>query len=173
MPRHLRSGVGGVGSCISRFIHPSKPIRDKYLNRPKGHKLENLTIIAEGNTALASGHLQNGGVLLPTLEFRRALAKECLENTIGMEEGDTGRPRRNTTMSTRVECEQITVKHYCGMWDSSSKKWKKTRQKYQKQRCTNQSNCKKMTRSYCKCTKGLFLCAGCFTDHKLDVLMNC
>jgi hypothetical protein len=56
---------------------------------------------SEVNMALASGHLQNSGVLLPTLEFRGALAKECLENTTRMEEGDTGRPRRNTTMRTR------------------------------------------------------------------------
>jgi hypothetical protein len=128
---------------------------------------------SEVNAALASGHLQHGGNLLPSLEFRRALAKECLENTIGIDEGDIGRPRRHLAMPTRVECEMVTVKHFCGMWDSSSKKWKKTRQKYQKQRCSNHSNCNKMTRTYCKCTKGLFLCAGCFTDHKLDVLMNC
>jgi hypothetical protein len=46
MLRHLCCGVDGVGS---------KPIRDKYLNCPKGHKLENLTIIAEGNKNLGRG----------------------------------------------------------------------------------------------------------------------
>jgi hypothetical protein len=46
MPAALRFGVGGVATCISRFVHPSKPIRDKYLNREKGHKLDNLKIIA-------------------------------------------------------------------------------------------------------------------------------
>jgi hypothetical protein len=36
--------------CISRFIHPSKPIQDKYyVNREKGHKLENLKIISLGD----------------------------------------------------------------------------------------------------------------------------
>jgi hypothetical protein len=128
----------------------------------------------EVNTALASGHMQKGGgVLLPTLEFRRALAKECMENTIGIEEGDIGRPIRQLTMPIPVQCQMITVKHFCGMWDSSGNKWKKTRQKYQKQRCTNHTICKKMTRAYCLCTKGLFLCATCFPDHKLEVLMNC
>ena len=34
-------------SCISRYIQPNKPIREKYLNRPKTHKLENLVLIAE------------------------------------------------------------------------------------------------------------------------------
>jgi hypothetical protein len=32
--------------CYLSLVHPSKPIRDKYVNREKGHKLENLKIIA-------------------------------------------------------------------------------------------------------------------------------
>ena len=41
MPKTLL-GWGGVlmPICISRFINPSKPIRKKYPNRPKMHKLE-------------------------------------------------------------------------------------------------------------------------------------
>ena len=38
-------------SCISPFIHPSKPIREKYQNRPKTHKLKNLVLIAEEEKA--------------------------------------------------------------------------------------------------------------------------
>ena len=30
-----------------RYIHPSTPIREKYPNSPKTHKLENLVLIAE------------------------------------------------------------------------------------------------------------------------------
>jgi hypothetical protein len=44
---------------------------------------------------------------------------------ITIEEGDTGRPRKNIAMPIRAQCEQVTIKHYCGMWDSSSKKLKK------------------------------------------------
>ena len=34
-------------SCISRFIHPGKPIREKYQKSPKTHNIVNLVLIAE------------------------------------------------------------------------------------------------------------------------------
>ena len=46
----------------------------------------------EANTALASVHLENGGNIMPTLDFRRQLTLQCMENTIGKEPGDIGRP---------------------------------------------------------------------------------
>ena len=58
----------------------------------------------EVNAALVMGHFQNGGVLQPSLDFRRGLAKECLENTIGLEPGDIGRPQRRCTIPARLEC---------------------------------------------------------------------
>ena len=42
----------GVVSCMSRFIHPSKPIREMYPNRPKDHKLEDLILIAESEISI-------------------------------------------------------------------------------------------------------------------------
>ena len=47
MPKTLCFGKGGLASCISQFIHPIKPMREKYPNRPKTHKLTNLVLIAE------------------------------------------------------------------------------------------------------------------------------
>ena len=47
MPKTLCFGKGGLASCIPWFIRPSKPIREKYKNCPKTHKLENLVLIAE------------------------------------------------------------------------------------------------------------------------------
>ena len=46
----------------------------------------------EVNTALASGHLKNGGNITPTLDFWRQLVKQCTENNIGTYPGDIGRP---------------------------------------------------------------------------------
>ena len=40
----LRAGVGAVASVMSKFVHPSKPIRDKYPNRPKNHKLQGVVL---------------------------------------------------------------------------------------------------------------------------------
>ena len=47
MPKTLCFGKWGLASCISQLIHPSKPIRENYLNRPNTHKLEKLVLIAE------------------------------------------------------------------------------------------------------------------------------
>ena len=47
-------------------------------------------MVLEVNTALASGHFQNDGLVQPILDFQRALAIECLNNTIGAELGDNG-----------------------------------------------------------------------------------
>ena len=46
--------------------------------------------VSEVNTALASCHFQNYGLVRPSLDFRRALEKECLENKIGVELGENG-----------------------------------------------------------------------------------
>ena len=81
---------------------------------------------SEFNAALAMGHFQNGGVLQPSLDFRRGLAKECLENTIRLEPGDIGRPQRGCTIPAGLECQLVSVSHYCGMWDGGFKKCKKS-----------------------------------------------
>ena len=47
MPKTHFFGKGGLESCISRFIQPSKPIMENDPNHPKTHKLENLVLIAE------------------------------------------------------------------------------------------------------------------------------
>ena len=77
---------------------------------------------SEVNADIAMGHFQNGGVLQPSLDFRRGLAKECLENTIGLDPGDIGRPQRGCTIPAGLECQLVSVSHYCGMWDGGSKK---------------------------------------------------
>ena len=127
--------------------------------------------MSEVNTALASGHFQNDWVVEPSLYFWRVLAIECLENTIGVELRDNGRPVRTSKIPIYVPCEQIVVKHHGRMWDPSRKS-KEVKQKYQKQRCQNNSKCSKKTRVYCKCSKGLFLCSGCFTDNKVEKVAN-
>ena len=45
-------------SCISQFIHPSKPIREKYPNFLKMHKIENLVLTAEAEKTIR----RNSGV---------------------------------------------------------------------------------------------------------------
>ena len=47
--------------------------------------------MTEVNTALASGHFQNGGDIMPTLAFQSHLAMQCMGNTIGKGPGGIGR----------------------------------------------------------------------------------
>ena len=41
--------------------------------------------VSEANKSPAPGHFQNDGVVQPSLDFWRDLARECLENKIGFE----------------------------------------------------------------------------------------
>ena len=78
-------------------------------------------MVSEVNTALGSGHFQNYGVVQPSLYFWRDLAIYCLENTIGVELGENGRPKRNAKIPIYVRCEKITVKHHGGICDQNKK----------------------------------------------------
>ena len=73
--------------------------------------------MSEVNTDLASGPFQNYGVLQPSLDFWRCLAIECFDNTIGVELGENGIPKGKSKIPIYFPCDQITVKHHCGMWD--------------------------------------------------------
>ena len=48
--------------------------------------------LMEANTALASGHFQNGGNIMPNLDFQEQLALQLMYNTIGTETGNIVRP---------------------------------------------------------------------------------
>ena len=50
--------------------------------------------VSEVNIALASGHFQNDEVVQPSLNFWISLEMKWLENKIGFELGDNGRPKR-------------------------------------------------------------------------------
>ena len=75
--------------------------------------------------ALASDHLQNGGVVQPSMDFWRALEIDFLKNTIGVELGENVIPKTTSKLPRYVPCEKITVKHHGGMWYPSFKKGKK------------------------------------------------
>eukprot|EP00980_Cylindrotheca_fusiformis_P024084 scaffold11524_cov91-Cylindrotheca_fusiformis.AAC.3 len=47
MTRTLRLGVGASMTCLVRYIHPSRHIRERYVNPERGQRLENLVAIRE------------------------------------------------------------------------------------------------------------------------------
>ena len=59
MPKTLCFGNMSLAIYILRFIKPSKPIREKYPNHLKTHKLENLVLLAEDEKRIR----RNSGVI--------------------------------------------------------------------------------------------------------------
>ena len=45
--KSLCHGIGAQCRVISRFVHPSAPIRAKYINLTKDHKMEFVVLIRE------------------------------------------------------------------------------------------------------------------------------
>ena len=67
MAPNICAGVGDVAPVMSKFVHPSKPIRDKYANRPKNHKLEGAVLVEEDVKVL-----RRGADLIPVFVFTHA-----------------------------------------------------------------------------------------------------
>ena len=91
---------------------------------------------------------------------------------LGGDTVDYGRPRRSTCTTSIVACTLLKVKKHEGSYDRKAKKFKKIKQEYQKQRCANFKTCNQWTRRFFKCTLGLFLCNGCFVEHKVEAVIN-
>ena len=94
--------------------------------------------MTEVNTALASGHFQNGVDIMPTLAFRRQLEIHCMKNNIVTEPDDIVRPIRAFRGPQIVECKLKKVSNSCGKWLAREKN-KGYKHKYQKQHCKNHS----------------------------------
>ena len=92
----------------------------------------------EVSTALAPGHFQSHGIIMPTLSFQSQLVINCMENTIGTDTGDIGSPMQSCRSSQIVEHNLEKVPNYRGKWLARGKlKW--SNRKYQKQRWNNHS----------------------------------
>ena len=80
--------------------------------------------VSEMNTALANGHFRKGGKLIPTFQFRRKISNEMIENSIGIEIVNSGRPRRSTRPTSIVTYNIQKVKKHEGGYDKKSKNQK-------------------------------------------------
>eukprot|EP00978_Attheya_sp_CCMP212_P025011 scaffold79600_cov65-Attheya_sp.AAC.1 len=56
MALKLHVGVGAIIWVMSKFVHPSKPIREQYPNRAKNHKLEGVVLVKEENKDNVPSH---------------------------------------------------------------------------------------------------------------------
>ena len=57
---------------------------------------------------------------MPTLPFRRQLAIQCMENTIGTEPGDSGRPMPTCRGPQIVGCHLEKVPNYSAKWQPTA-----------------------------------------------------
>ena len=53
--QNLRAGFGAVALVMSKFVHPSKPISDKYPNWPKNHNLQGAVWVEVDTKVLRQG----------------------------------------------------------------------------------------------------------------------
>ena len=58
--------------------------------------------------------------MIPNLQFRRKLVHEMMDNTIGVDTVDSGRPRRLTCTPSIVACTLLKVKKHDGSYDRKS-----------------------------------------------------
>ena len=73
------------------------------------------------NTALADGHFRKGETLIPTLQFRRKLAHEMMDNNLRGDIVDYGRPIRSACTPSIVAFTLIKVKKHEGSNDKKEK----------------------------------------------------
>ena len=78
------------------------------------------------NTALADEHFRKGGKLISNLQYRRKLAHEMMDNNIGGDTVDSGRPRRTACTPYIFACTLLKVKKHEGSYDRKAKKSKKS-----------------------------------------------
>ena len=88
------------------------------------------------NRELASGHFQNGGDIMPTLDFGRQLEIQCMESTIETHPGDIGSTIWACRRPKIAEYNLEKVPNYFGKW-LPREKFKRSKHKYQNQRCKN------------------------------------
>ena len=101
------------------------------------------------------------------------MAIECLKNIIGLELGYNGRPKRACKIPVYVTCEQVTVKHYGRMWDTSRKKMKKKFKYIKISAVRNITNAVKRPGSIVSVPNIYLKGSVCFTDDKVETVRNC
>jgi len=95
------------------------------------------------------------------LIFRKELAIEMMENTIGV----TNVPRQ--VASRRVNAAVLghefkTKPVFAGVYNSRTGKFKKIKKKYGETQC---ATCKKRCRTYCACCMEKNMCRDCYLEH--------
>ena len=104
----------------------------------------------------------------PTLhQFRKRLAMALIENKYIVSDESTARLLRSSNPKKHIlkRCPAHAKKFEGGKWDLTCKRM------YQQHRC-KQKKCNTMTRTYCACSPGIWLCTECFPKHICEVVTS-
>ena len=92
------------------------------------------------------------------------LAKQCIKNTLDEENGLDVRGEDRELRSSGVH-ERVVMPPFCDWTDGGWKKKYKIR--YQQKHCKTKG-CRKKTRTFCKCSMGVYRCTECYWKHIQD-----
>ena len=85
--RNKRAGVGTTASCLSRFIHPSAPIREQYPNTHQKERLTNLFITGRQVRLICRGSKGTEAYLLHHNDFENVDLYAASQNVTITAEG--------------------------------------------------------------------------------------
>eukprot|EP00956_Cyclotella_meneghiniana_P024387 scaffold48896_cov69-Cyclotella_meneghiniana.AAC.2 len=111
----------------------------------------------------------NNAPAMHQVAFRKALAEEMINNKITDSGGVRSSPiraRKRSRESIDEGHELQTKPHHAASYDRTKKQWRKSKQRYLKQKC---GTCKREVRTYCTCDKSVPMCNTCYAKHLVDV----
>jgi hypothetical protein len=102
------------------------------------------------------------------LRFRCKLAKALIYNEyMSLDEEDDVTPRKSKRQRRQQDHVKQTVPNHARYFDE--KKWViGSSDRYQKYTC-KAHGCKKLIRTYCRCSPGVWLCEDHFVQHRIEV----
>lgn len=108
----------------------------------------------------------------PTLEFRKKLARQMMNNKLE----EDGRVMHSPMRAQKRVREGIEGEHgleqrdnFTGAWDVLERKFATTTTKHCKTKC---AKCPTKVRTYCACNKAVTLCTDCWGVHCIEVGMR-
>jgi hypothetical protein len=121
--------------------------------------------VAEVNAINSQARGRNAPAV-PTLVFRKKLARQMIENKLnddGIRVNSPMKPKKRDSDAFLDEHHLDTRPNFTGAWDENAKKFRDVGTKYCKTVC---ATCPRLTRRYCRCNRRVSMCYFCFADHK-------
>ena len=102
---------------------------------------------------------------VPTLEFRKKLARQMIKNWLnndGITLPSPRRPSKGVVESVSREHELVQQPTFTGLWDEYRKNFWWVMMEYLKLKCVS---CLEKVRTYCTCNKEVSMCTACWGMH--------